>query len=525
MALNLTNEYIAVTFQRLLQIDPNEAAAGFKPFSLSNAINSDSATLINGVGEKINGVVIEQFDQAGLFLKNTNTTFQIYSSTHNSKNGIKFKQYTFSDNVFVTDEGHLYVNYGGSYDTSSYSLYVDRGIHLNPISGAAYLKGNAELDVRCQNIRARTFETLDREIDSGGSGGITNLGVEPGVYEYSASYTIGNQPNQITIPAGYFGVSDYVGGRFGPLKLDLPQSLVAGDKLRLRMRQYGPQPSPYANADNIGSILELVLNPNQTPDYFEYTITLQNVNDPNTLVQEFAAGLYFQIQGDNLIFGFDPFNNQMIVSVNYPYYQDLEYSAIFPINPTNLSSTTEHIYDTTNYLGNNDNGRFRFLWQHVSSQTQNTQNNSSNYDQLIVVPDKDILDSGSYKRIIQGTNTIVYFVNWRRVGNVIHCTGFRSWIPNTVINEDAIELLPVVTQSHVDDGTPVYTYLYGNGVLRDGTTGSAPVPIICKANDDNGTIASANCAVQFFKYDDLSTPIKDFGNGDIRFSFSYDLKN
>ena len=167
------------------------------------------------------------------------------------------------------------------------------------------------------------------------------------------------------------------------------------------------------------------------------------------------------------------------------------------------------------------NSTYPHIWQLINPPP--TGNNQSAV-QVVVDLDKDIMDSGIFKRIDTNGNVKCSMI-WRRVGNVIHVTGYRQPIGNATGDVDAVELLPVVPQSHVDDGDDVYNSLFGNGVLRDGDDASAPVPIICKANDQGGTIASQNCAVQFFRYDDLSNPIKDFGNGDIRFSFSYDLKN
>ena len=465
MALDLTNEYIAVTFQRLLQIDPNEAAAGFKPFSLSNAINSDSATLINGVGEKINGVVIEQFDQAGLFLKNTSDVFQIYSGEDFYGNqGISISKYDptqpVTTGIFVKDNGDLVVGFPFPQSFSYYSLYVDKGIHIISQNGKSILKGkgftssnpyqeSSEIRFYAKNVRDLSYTSTSGSIGQG----ISELVATPG---------------GVGLLSG-LSYQDY------PLRVEIViADLVAGMQIDFYFQ--------IRTLPDLTNALEVV-------DIF-YEVTLADAQNPATFKTNFET--FFNNEVSNATAVVDINSNEIIVT--------LSGNRVIPGPP---SPPYPHI------------------WQLINPSP--TGNNQSGV-QVVVDLDKDIMDSGIFKRIDTNGNVKCSMI-WRRVGNVIHVTGYRQPISYATGDVDAVELLPVVPQSHVDDGSDVYNSLFGNGVLRDGDDASNPVPIICKANDQSGTIASQNCAVQFFEYDDLSNPIKDVGEGDIRFSFSYDLKN
>ena len=467
MALNLTNEYIALTFQRLLQIDPSETPTGFKPFSLSDAINSDSATLINGVGERINGVVIDQFDQAGLFLKNTNTTFQIYSGEDFYGNqGISISKYDptqlIPPGIFLKDNGDLVIGYAHDTSFQDFSLYVYKGIHIISQNGKSILKGkgftssnpyqeSSEIRFYAKNVRDLSYTST--------SGSIIGQGI------------------LVATPGGDAVLSGFSYQGY-PLRVEIViTDLVAGMQIDFYFQ--------------IRTLPDITIPFEEVDEFYE--VTLADAQNPLTFKTNFET--FFNNVVSNATAVVDINSDEIIVT--------LSGNRVIPGPSPFYNSTYPHI------------------WQLINPPP--TGNNQSAV-QVVVDLDKDIMDSGIFKRIDTNGNVKCSMI-WRRVGNVIHVTGYRQPIGNATGDVDAVELLPVVPQSHVDDGDDVYNSLFGNGVLRDGDDASAPVPIICKANDQGGTIASQNCAVQFFRYDDLSNPIKDFGNGDIRFSFSYDLKN
>ena len=76
MSSNLTGTFIANTYQKLLQVDTDNGSVGSTaPFSATNAKTTSKHNILNGLGQSVGGLVIDQTGvsgfNGGLYLKNT----------------------------------------------------------------------------------------------------------------------------------------------------------------------------------------------------------------------------------------------------------------------------------------------------------------------------------------------------------------------------------------------------------------------------------------------------------------------
>lgn len=142
---NLTNTYIANTYQKLLQVDSQHSAVGSIPFDntdVQNAIDNDSATILNGLGQKQTAIIIDhdvQYNNGGVFLKNTSFIpggmWGIQVAPAGSESGLNFwgvGSIAQNYKLFLKNSGTLWVGYNDSSvpgtDESGYNLYVREGI-------------------------------------------------------------------------------------------------------------------------------------------------------------------------------------------------------------------------------------------------------------------------------------------------------------------------------------------------------------------------------------------------------------
>lgn len=142
---NLTNTYIANTYQKLLQVDSQHSAVGSIPFDntdVQNAIDNDSATILNGLGQKQTAIIIDhdvQYNNGGVFLKNTSFIpggmWGIQVAQAGSESGLNFwgvGSIAQNYKLFLKNSGTLWVGYNDSSvpgaDESGYNLYVREGI-------------------------------------------------------------------------------------------------------------------------------------------------------------------------------------------------------------------------------------------------------------------------------------------------------------------------------------------------------------------------------------------------------------
>ncbi len=139
---NLTGTFIANTYQKLLQVDNINGSVGTTaPFDPTVANNTSKYTLLNGLGQSVGGVVIDQTGvsgfNGGLFLKNTSTGANndgkgSWTLQTSGDGGLNISRNS-DDNYlfFLKQSGSAFVGYKNATipaDISGYSLYVNDGI-------------------------------------------------------------------------------------------------------------------------------------------------------------------------------------------------------------------------------------------------------------------------------------------------------------------------------------------------------------------------------------------------------------
>lgn len=142
---NLTNTFIANTYQKLLQVDTNNGATGGNaPFVQSNALNGKH-NLLNGLGQNVPGIVIDNTGNTsgGVYLKNGGNTFALTADkTDNLEDGLNiWTPGSLNANLFLKNSGSVWVGYtsGSSIpitsDVVGHNLYVREGIKVGIYSG------------------------------------------------------------------------------------------------------------------------------------------------------------------------------------------------------------------------------------------------------------------------------------------------------------------------------------------------------------------------------------------------------
>ena len=147
---NLTNTFIANTYQKLLQVDNINGSVGTTAtFDIADAISSSKYNLLNGLGQTMPGFVIDTTGNGngGLMFKDSNYdpggglwSIQTFE-TSNNEAGLNFWRPSGVTNaanakLFLKNTGSVWVGYQDSVnptpviptDVSGYSLYVKDGI-------------------------------------------------------------------------------------------------------------------------------------------------------------------------------------------------------------------------------------------------------------------------------------------------------------------------------------------------------------------------------------------------------------
>jgi hypothetical protein len=138
---NLTNTYIANTYQKLLQVDSQHNGLGYITFGyneLVNALNGDSATLLNGLGQRQAALVIDHNttgNGGGIFVKNDSQYTGGMWGMQVVNSGLNFWTVGVGgDNyrLFLKNTGTVWIGYSDysvpGTDESGYNLYVREGI-------------------------------------------------------------------------------------------------------------------------------------------------------------------------------------------------------------------------------------------------------------------------------------------------------------------------------------------------------------------------------------------------------------
>ena len=145
MSSNLTGTFIANTYQKLLQVDTDNGSVGSTaPFSATNAKTTSKHNILNGLGQSVGGLVIDQTGvsgfNGGLYLKNTtsganNDSKASWTLQTSGDGGFNISR-GGEDNykLFLKQSGSVWVGYDNSNvpasDVSGYSLYVNNGIYM-----------------------------------------------------------------------------------------------------------------------------------------------------------------------------------------------------------------------------------------------------------------------------------------------------------------------------------------------------------------------------------------------------------
>jgi len=145
MSSNLTGTFIANTYQKLLQVDTDNGSVGSTaPFSATNAKTTSKHNILNGLGQSVGGLVIDQTGvsgfNGGLYLKNTtsganNDSKASWTLQTSGDGGFNISR-GGEDNykLFLKQSGSVWVGYDNSNvpasDVSGYSLYVKNGIQV-----------------------------------------------------------------------------------------------------------------------------------------------------------------------------------------------------------------------------------------------------------------------------------------------------------------------------------------------------------------------------------------------------------
>lgn len=148
---NLTGTFIANTYQKLLQIDNQYGSVGTTaPFNVIDVKNSSRYNLLNGLGQSVGGLVIDQTGvggfNGGLFLKNTssgaNNDGQASWTLQTSGDGsLNISRGSFDNyKLFLKQTGSVWIGYNNSSspvaDIAPYKLYVLDGIYSSDSTGS-----------------------------------------------------------------------------------------------------------------------------------------------------------------------------------------------------------------------------------------------------------------------------------------------------------------------------------------------------------------------------------------------------
>jgi hypothetical protein len=180
---DLTQTFIANTYQKLLQVDNLNGSVGTTaPFDQTVALNTSKYNLLNGLGQSIGGVVIDQTGvsgfNGGLFLKNTSTGANndgkgSWTLQTSGDGGLNISRNS-DDNYlfFLKQSGSAFVGYKNSTipaDVPGYNLYVKDGIYLTSNSTKiATIDTGFEFNyVNSSNTFYKPFEILRYYVDSG----------------------------------------------------------------------------------------------------------------------------------------------------------------------------------------------------------------------------------------------------------------------------------------------------------------------------------------------------------------------
>lgn len=149
----LTGNQISQTFQKLIQIDSSVPVTGNYTFDMDTAISTEYCTLLNGVGNKHVGIVIDQSSEndGGVFIKNAN----LYGF-QNRGNELRFVKNNNEQLAFLRNTGTFHIGDQSVSDISGYNLYVDRGIFIKDpgkfnVSDGSTTTNNARLNVSATN--------------------------------------------------------------------------------------------------------------------------------------------------------------------------------------------------------------------------------------------------------------------------------------------------------------------------------------------------------------------------------------
>ena len=150
MSSNLTGTFIANTYQKLLQVDTDNGSVGSTaPFSATNAKTTSKHNILNGLGQSVGGLVIDQTGvsgfNGGLYLKNTtsganNDSKASWTLQTSGDGGFNISR-GGEDNykLFLKQSGSVWVGYDNSNvpasDVSGHNLYVREGIKSGIYSG------------------------------------------------------------------------------------------------------------------------------------------------------------------------------------------------------------------------------------------------------------------------------------------------------------------------------------------------------------------------------------------------------
>lgn len=167
---DLTNTFIANTYQKLLQYDNINGSVGTTAqFNMADAISSSKYNLLNGLGQTMPGFVIDTTGNGngGLMFKDTNSdpgglwSIQTYETSIN-EGGLNFWRPSGAPNsgnakLFLKNTGSVWVGYQGSgnpvipTDITGYSLYVKDGIYVTGSTPSIRMDNNSSQFLVRQN--------------------------------------------------------------------------------------------------------------------------------------------------------------------------------------------------------------------------------------------------------------------------------------------------------------------------------------------------------------------------------------